>query len=246
MECACTKPGDARAQKGRQGNGIAGAEGSAPYRDEVCHPLRLRPNHNPSPAEVERRDHNLVGEQRADVLHRRRVEEGHRGALLEDRLLEGNDPRVVGVAAGALAGAAGVEGNLLAISVVQRNVSVRFQTTQSVSTDSTRAETSVGPYRSTPAWVVRKTPSRSCCCAVSRPKEGITTCQLILWLASGVSNEGPRSRVLVLVPAVSWPWVPAWGLSEPSRRGGENAQKTGKNGGKMGKIQPKKCGRSGA
>eukprot|EP01045_Picozoa_sp_COSAG04_P030813 COSAG04_NODE_5480_length_1601_cov_1.990013_2_plen_183_part_00 len=43
------------------------------------------------------------------------------------------------------------------------------------------------------------------------------------------------------MPAVSWPWVPAWGSLEPSRRGGENAQKTGKNGGKMGEIRPKKC-----
>ena len=48
------------------------------------------------------------------------------------------------------------------------------------------------------------------------------------------------------VPAVSWPWVPACGSLEPPRRDGENAQKTGKNGGKMGEIQPKKCGRSGA
>ena len=41
--------------------------------------------------------------------------------------------------------------------------------------------------------------------------------------------------------AVSWPWVLAWGSLEPSRRGGENAQKTGKNGGKMGEIRPKTC-----
>ena len=41
--------------------------------------------------------------------------------------------------------------------------------------------------------------------------------------------------------AVSWPWVSAWGSLEPSRRGGENAQKTGKNGGKMGEIRPKTC-----
>ena len=41
--------------------------------------------------------------------------------------------------------------------------------------------------------------------------------------------------------AVSWPWVPAWGSLEPSRRGGENAQKTTKNGEKMGEIQPNKC-----
>ena len=43
--------------------------------------------------------------------------------------------------------------------------------------------------------------------------------------------------------AVSWPWVPAWGSLEPSRRGGENAQKTGKNGEEMGEIRSKKCER---
>ena len=41
--------------------------------------------------------------------------------------------------------------------------------------------------------------------------------------------------------AVSWPWVPAWGSLEPSRRGGENAQKTRKNGEKMGEIWSKTC-----
>ena len=65
--------------------------------------------------------------------------------------------------------------------------------------------------------------------------------QVILPPAPAVSNEGPRSRVLVALPAVSWPWVPACGSLEPPRRGGENAQKTGKNGGKMGEIRPKKC-----
>ena len=64
---------------------------------------------------------------------------------------------------------------------------------------------------------------------------------MILWLASGVSNEGGSSPLLVLLPAVSWPWVPAWGSLEPPRRDGENAQKTGKNGGKMGEIRPKTC-----
>eukprot|EP01045_Picozoa_sp_COSAG04_P000679 COSAG04_NODE_18_length_39571_cov_50.788128_9_plen_81_part_00 len=64
--------------------------------------------------------------------------------------------------------------------------------------------------------------------------------QVILPTAPGVSNEGPRSRVLALLPAVSWAWVPAWGSLEPPRRDGENAQKTGKNGGKMGEIQPNK------
>ena len=44
---------------------------------------------------------------------------------------------------------------------------------------------------------------------------------------------GLRSRTVL--PAVFWPWVPAWGSLEPSRRGGENAQKTGKNGGGNGR-----------
>ena len=57
--------------------------------------------------------------------------------------------------------------------------------------------------------------------------------QLILWLASGASNEGPRSEGLGARAAVSWPWVPAWGSLEPPRRDGENAQRTGKNGGKL-------------
>ena len=65
--------------------------------------------------------------------------------------------------------------------------------------------------------------------------------QVILPTAPGVSNEGGSSRVLVPLPAVSRPWVLAWGLLEPSRRGGQNAQKTGKNGAKMGEIRPKKC-----
>ena len=46
---------------------------------------------------------------------------------------------------------------------------------------------------------------------------------------------------MVPLPAVSWPWVPAWGSLEPPRRDGENAQKTGIFGEKMGEIRPKKC-----
>ena len=42
------------------------------------------------------------------------------------------------------------------------------------------------------------------------------------------SPLGPRA-------AVSWPWVPALGSLEPSRRGGENAQKNGKKLGKNGR-----------
>ena len=38
------------------------------------------------------------------------------------------------------------------------------------------------------------------------------------------------------VITISWPWVSACGSLEPPRRDGENAQKTGKNGGKTGEI----------
>ena len=48
-----------------------------------------------------------------------------------------------------------------------------------------------------------------------------------------------------LLPAVSWPWVPVWGSLEPCRRDGENAQKTRKNGEKMGELRSKKRGCSG-
>ena len=51
----------------------------------------------------------------------------------------------------------------------------------------------------------------------------------------------PLKRCLGALDTVSWPWVPAWGSLEPSRRDGENAQKTGKNGEEMGEIRPKKC-----
>ena len=44
---------------------------------------------------------------------------------------------------------------------------------------------------------------------------------------------GPRA-------AVSWAWVPAWGSLEPSRRDAENAQKTRKNGERMGEIWSKR------
>ena len=71
------------------------------------------------------------------------------------------------------------------------------------------------------------------------------TQQVILPTASGVSNEGGSSPLLVPLPAVSWPWVPAWGSLEPARRAGENAQKTRKNGGKMGEIWTKRCGDTG-
>ena len=67
------------------------------------------------------------------------------------------------------------------------------------------------------------------------------SCQLILWLAPGVSNEGGSSPLLVPLPAVSWPWVSAWGSLEPPRRDGENAQKTRKNGEEMAEIWPKTC-----
>ena len=71
-----------------------------------------------------------------------------------------------------------------------------------------------------------------------KPHFSSGTLQVILPTAPGASNEGPRSRVLGLVPAVSWPWVPAWGSLEPPRRDSENARKTGRNGATMGEILP--------
>ena len=71
-------------------------------------------------------------------------------------------------------------------------------------------------------------------------EEGDPVNQVILPTAPGTSSEGGSSRLLVLAPAVSWPRVPAWGSLEPPRRDGENAQKTGKNGEKMGEIWYKK------
>ena len=62
--------------------------------------------------------------------------------------------------------------------------------------------------------------------------------KVILPPAPGVSNEGRSSPLLTPLPALSWPWVPAWGSLEPPRTDGENAQKTGKTRGKMGKIRP--------
>ena len=85
----------------------------------------------------------------------------------------------------------------------------------------------------TPGWVIAASNTRT--------QSPFESCQAILWLASGASNEGPRSEGLGPRAAVSWPWVPACGSLEPSRRGGENAQKTRKNGEEMGEIRPKKC-----
>ena len=63
----------------------------------------------------------------------------------------------------------------------------------------------------------------------------ISPLQVILPPAPAVSNEGGSSELLVLLPAVSWSWVPAWGSLEPSRQDGENAQKTRKKRGKNGR-----------
>ena len=51
----------------------------------------------------------------------------------------------------------------------------------------------------------------------------------------------PPKRCLGALDTVSWPWAPAWGSLEPPRRDGENAQKTGIFGGKMGEIRSKRC-----
>ena len=55
--------------------------------------------------------------------------------------------------------------------------------------------------------------------------------QVILPTAPGVSNEGRSSPLLVILQAVSWPWDPAWGSLEPSRRG--EAVKTRRKNGKF-------------
>ena len=57
--------------------------------------------------------------------------------------------------------------------------------------------------------------------------------QLILWLASGASNEGPRSRVLVLVPPFLGPgfWLGAcWNRLVETVKTRKKREKTGKNG----------------
>ena len=52
---------------------------------------------------------------------------------------------------------------------------------------------------------------------------------------------GPPKRCLGALDTVSWPWIPVLGSLEPPRRDGENAQTTGKNGGKIGEIRSKRC-----
>ena len=52
---------------------------------------------------------------------------------------------------------------------------------------------------------------------------------------------GPAKRCLGALDTVSWPWVPVLGSLEPPRQDGENAQKTGGNGGEMGEIRSKRC-----
>ena len=56
--------------------------------------------------------------------------------------------------------------------------------------------------------------------------------QVILPTAPGVSNEGGRATLLVIVPAVSWPWVPAWGSLEPLVETVKTRKKREKTGGK--------------
>ena len=51
---------------------------------------------------------------------------------------------------------------------------------------------------------------------------------------------GPAKRCLGALDTVSWPWIPVLGSLEPPRRDGENAQKTGIFGGKMGEIRSKR------
>ena len=89
----------------------------------------------------------------------------------------------------------------------------------------------------------------ACCPAVSAKKEAFSCVPMVVWSASPVdplvSTCGVERRAefsaLGSGAAVSWPWVSAWGSLEPSRRGGENAQKARKNGEEMGEIWSKTC-----
>ena len=51
----------------------------------------------------------------------------------------------------------------------------------------------------------------------------------------------PPKRCLGALATVSWPCAPAWGSLEPPRRDGENAQKTGKTGGKWARYGLKRA-----
>ena len=57
---------------------------------------------------------------------------------------------------------------------------------------------------------------------------------------------GPAKRCLGALATVSWPWAPACGSLEPSRRGGENAQKTRKTGNKWARYGLKGVEESGS
>ena len=64
---------------------------------------------------------------------------------------------------------------------------------------------------------------------------------------SKVFGPSPGSSpLLVPLPAVSWPWVAAWGSLEPPRRDGEDAQKTGKTGEKWARYGLKRVKESGS
>ena len=63
----------------------------------------------------------------------------------------------------------------------------------------------------------------------------------VLVLSEHPELARPPKRCLGALDTVSWPWIPFLGSLEPPRRDGENAQKTGKNGEKMGEIRPKTC-----
>ena len=69
----------------------------------------------------------------------------------------------------------------------------------------------------------------------------IIVCMVFMYSAAQVTPPHSTQSGCFL-PAVSWPWVPAWGSLEPPHQDGENAQKTRKNGEEMGEIRSKKCG----
>ena len=61
------------------------------------------------------------------------------------------------------------------------------------------------------------------------------------WGGCAARCAGGAVRCPALASTVNLCLALGWGSLEPSRRGGENAQKAGKNGGKMGEIRSKTC-----
>ena len=67
------------------------------------------------------------------------------------------------------------------------------------------------------------------------------SCQLILWLASAVSNEGRSSPLLVPLPPFFGPGFRLGACWNRLVETVKTRKKREKNGEKMGEIQPKRC-----